>query len=480
MEAFIQKIRHLMENQNLVFMEESYSCGDQIRAVGVFADGVEKLIADGTEAAEFQGLREGGEEGIVICPMNHENRLVLNKKFPYTAPTAFGRACASIGCGDRLGIAAEGQIDAVKKTSVRPVLAQQSLRELQLTGRSYEDVLDAAAWAVFKTGYKDGYGADGDHLKTAAEVEEALKHGVSMITLDCSLVLNEIAEDEEQRRKIYQSYPEDYRKRLEADYLQGENLRGLFSQKTLEETVLIYQKAVELAEEVYALIKDAGKPIDLEISLDETAHTTSVAAHYFVARELDRSGVKINSMAPRFVGEFQKAVDYIGDTKEFRADLRAHCRIADHFGYKISLHSGSDKFSVFAILAEETGGRFHLKTSGTSWLEAVKVIAGTEPELYRDMHRTAVKGFRQASTYYVVHCDLKKVADLESVSDEHLPDYMIQNDARQLLHITYGAMLKEDEKLKSRIMDALTVHREEYRKAIEAHFSNHLKELGCL
>src|SRR5690606_12602301 len=106
--------------------------------------------------------------------------------FDYTKPRAFGTKIATIGLGDRLGLASPGHIKTIAGRNIRPILAQQSIRELNLTNRTYEDVLDAAAFAVFQEGYKDGWGADGDHLKTTADIEYALGLGFSMLTLDAS------------------------------------------------------------------------------------------------------------------------------------------------------------------------------------------------------------------------------------------------------------------------------------------------------
>ena len=89
-----------------------------------------------------------------ILELNHETAMYLRKNFPYTAPSRVLRLKKTIGTGDRLGVAGVGHIACVKDTDYAPVLAQQSIRELNLTGRSYEDVLDAATFAVFKSGYK--------------------------------------------------------------------------------------------------------------------------------------------------------------------------------------------------------------------------------------------------------------------------------------------------------------------------------------
>ena len=81
------------------------------------------------------------------------------------------------------------------------------------------------------------------------------------------------------------------------------------------------------------------------------------------------------SLAPRFVGTFEKGVDYIGDRTTFAQDIAVHAAIArSHGPYKLSLHSGSDKFSIYDICAEATHGLVHLKTAGTSYLEALRTI----------------------------------------------------------------------------------------------------------
>lgn len=483
MERYADKIRQILNDSHVEIVMESYAAIEGLRAVYARIDGKDRLIVDGCKAFQFDGVYEGGRMNRVkVCLMNHANRMILNKEFLYTAPTAFGREATTFGFGDRLGLAAPGQLAALKGTKVRPVLAQQSLRELSLTGRSYEDVIDAAAWAVFKTGYKDGYGADGDHLKTLEEVEVALAHGVSMVTLDCSLVLGDAPEEPGKRRAEYLALPQEYRERIEKEYLGADGPAGLdlrFTREGLERIVLVYKGAVNIAEDVQRVIKESGRKIDFEISLDETAYTTEAEAHYFVANEMQKAGVCVNSMAPKFVGEFHKAVDYIGDVDAFRKDIRTHCRIADSFGYKLSIHSGSDKFKVFQVIAQETEGWFHVKTSGTSWLEAVRVIAQTEPALYRDMHRVALDHFGEAKAYYVVHGKVENIKPLDETPDAELEKYLDADDSRQLLHITYGFMLRDDQKLRERIYAALEAHKEAYKEAVARHFQHHLRLLGA-
>ena len=147
------------------------------RAAMAKIGGERRLIVTGGGKL-FQALAgERGEAGgtaFKVCPLTHENRLALNEAFEYTKPRAIGTQTATIGLGDRLGLASPGHIKTVRGRNIRPILAQQSIRELNLTGRDYKQVLDAACFAVFQEGYKGGFGADGDHLKVESDIQMSL------------------------------------------------------------------------------------------------------------------------------------------------------------------------------------------------------------------------------------------------------------------------------------------------------------------
>jgi len=438
------------------------------------------LAVSGIMAADFDGEDEGPFR---VCETNHKNRLVLNRYFPWTAPRAFGANAATFGFGDRLGYANAAQVAVAARTQIKPVLAQQSLRELSLTGRKNSDVIDVAAWAVMREGYRGGYACDGDHLKTAEEIADALADGCSMITLDCSLVLHKCDGDECALNAVFDAYPADKKSRLTADYLENDDVKALglsFSKPLLASLEAVYRDAVKLAADVYFNhLRNAGREIDFELSLDETESTTTPEAHYYVARELLNMGVRVTNMAPRFVGEFQKAIDYMGDLDELDSSVAVHARIADYFGHKLSLHSASEKFSALPIIAKHSGGRYHIKTSGTSWLEVVECIAKNAPTLYRKMHAIALEHINEAKKFYVVHCDLGKVPPLESVPDDRLADYLDYGnpDSRQLMHITYGFIL-ENADLKAEILDFLDKNRKLYER--ETHNFDFKKILAAL
>jgi hypothetical protein len=367
-----------------------------------------------------------------------------------------------------------------------PVLAQQSVRELDLTGRDYEQVLDASTWAVFQEGYEQPWGADGDHLKSEDWVRTALGLGFTMITADVSDYIKKeyAAKSDDEISDAYEILEGSYRRRIEDTYLSmkvdldtGETIQ--FSREVLARTTLIYGQAIEHALRLYlAGVEAKGEgAFDFELSVDETETPTTPEAHLFVALEAKEMGMKIASLAPRFVGEFQKGIDYIGDLEEFERTFATHAAVAKKFGYRISVHSGSDKFSAFPAVGKLTRGRFHIKTAGTNWLEAVKVIAVKEPELYRKLHRAALERFGKATSYYHVTTNLNNVAPLAEVSDADLPGLFDNPDSRQLIHITYGELLR-DEDIGIEFFTALHKHIEEYWQALDVHIGRHLEILG--
>ena len=402
------------------------------------------LFASGEARRGFVGAAHKADAvSWVQAPLSGENAKALRDMFPFTSPAPVLKNDRTIGLGDRLGIATPGHIMALETYDAVPVLAQQSLREITLTGRSFSSVLDAASFGVFRAGYIKGFGADGDHLKTAAEVREALDLGYTMITLDCSEHIrdgvdtmsdSEIAQTTKLPRELEELY-------LDKSFVQ-DGVVGRMTIELLRRNYLKYGAAIDFARDIYnSLIAVYRGRVDFEISLDETVTPTRPDQHFFTARELTRSGVVIDTLAPRFPGEFQKGVDYIGDVAEFETDLKRHAAIARHFGYKLSVHSGSDKFSVYDAIGRGTLDRFHLKTAGTSWLVAMQLVAEKAPGLYRDIHRFALQNFDKAREYYHVTADLNKIPDIDTISDVELSELFSQSDARQMIHITYGLIL---------------------------------------
>lgn len=459
----------------------------------IHGDTEKKLVAIGREdcLAELDG-DEFKINGLDVkeCALTNKNCSVIRQLFEYTNPRPHKGQKITIGLGDRLGLASPGHIQTIADKDVFPVLAQQSIRELNLTGRTYEDVISAAAWAVFQEGYTKGYGADGDHLKTAEEVKMALDIGMTMITLDCSDHIDNAAASEtgDVLKKKYGQFPVDMREKWEKKYANKkaelEGFRCLITGEDVIQMACVYGKAIQHTLDIYHnLIAKCGRDIDFEMSIDETLTSTTPASHYFVASELIDAGVDVTSLAPRFCGEFQKGIDYRGDLEQFTQEFTTHVAIADHFGYKISVHSGSDKFMVFPIVGEKTGGNYHLKTAGTNWLEAIRVTAEHKPDLYRRMHAFALEHLEEAKKYYHISGNPENIPALDQLEDAALPDLLNKDDSRQLMHITYGLLLQAKDNngkplFKDELYAFLYQYEDEYAKALKKHIGRHLSTLG--
>lgn len=408
------------------------------------------IVTGGTAFCEFEGSEVNVSGQIVKkCPLSNHNSTIIRSIFSYANPTSVGDRAASIGLGDRLGLASPGHVKLIKDRDVFPVLAQQSIRELNLTERTYQDVLAAAVWAVFQEGYKDGFGADGDHLKSVDEVKMALDCGFTMITLDCSEYIDNDIESMESSEVslIYKRIGESEIEYWESGYLDktfklGRGISLDITRGDFIKVVLTYRKALGFAEKVNnEILKDLKNEVDFEISIDETLTATSVTAHYIIASEFRRRGIKIKNMAPRFCGEFQKGIDFKGSIDAFKKDFRIHCAIAKKFGYRISVHSGSDKFSIFPIVGEGTEGRFHIKTAGTNWLEAMRVIAIENPVLFRRMYNHTLRRLPNAKKFYHIFTEPDGIPDIDRFNDKELTSLLDIEESRQALHITYGYLL---------------------------------------
>jgi hypothetical protein len=224
-----------------------------------------------------------------------------------------------------------------------------------------------------------------------------------------------------------------------------------------------------------------GQPFDLEVSVDETDTPTTAAEHVFVASELRRLGVRWASLAPRFVGRFEKGVDYIGDLAAFEGDIRVHAAVARALGpYKISLHSGSDKFSLYETAAKHTRGRIHVKTAGTSYLEALRAVALASPRLFRSMYDFARERYDTDRESYHVSATLADAPDAAGLADADLPLLLEHFHARQILHVTFGSVLTASaadgsSRFAAGLLDILQAHPEVYEACLERHFIRHLR-----
>ncbi len=449
--------------------------------------GVEKHLILVSKQAQpgIEGTSQSVEHGltVTVAPTHAANAAALRALLPHLRPRRLGLQ-TSAGMGDRLGLATPGHIRATRGTGVAPILAQQSMRENARTGRTPQQVIDDAMWGVFQEGWLEGYGADADHLKTTEHIDQCVAAGYTFFTIDPGDHVDNSAHTDPVpvlASRIDAEFPwedlEITHEELHELYLDKtftvEGFQISFPPEVLVRAAMKYGRAIAHTVRMYRHLSSLTDNFELEVSVDETETVTSPAEHFFIASMLKRSGVKWVSLAPRYVGEFEKGVDYIGNMEAFENSLAQHAAIARHVGpYKLSIHSGSDKFSIYPAFARLTKGVVHLKTAGTSYLEALRVIARVKPELFREILALAIDRYPTDRATYHVSARLENVPDPSTVPDEYLDRYLGQFDARQVLHVTYGSAL---DAYGDAIIQTLREHEEAYYDVLEIHFRKHLQ-----
>jgi tagaturonate epimerase len=445
--------------------------------------------------AEFEGAQhESGGMPLLVAPLTARNAAALRRHLPWLAPRPLPPG-TSAGFGDRLGLATPGHARALRAVggTIAPVFAQQSIREMTRTGRSPQAVIDDATWGSFEAGWTDVQGADADHLKNAADITACAAAGFTMFTIDPGEHVDPRADTGSPAdiRAAWDALPWDrledsassMRARLAGRAFDIEGHRVTLDEGALKKAAVKYGRAVAHVTALYRHLRavKGDEPFDLEVSVDETDTPTAPAEHAFVASELHRLGVRWASLAPRFVGRFEKGVDYIGDLAAFEADIRVHAAIARAFGaYKISLHSGSDKFSIYGMAAAHTRGNIHLKTAGTSWLEALRAIAEVSPELFRSVYVFARERYDHDRASYHVSATVAQAPEPAHVPDAGLPGLLEDFHAREILHVTFGSVLtavRPDGRpiFADAIRANLESRPEVYAACLERHFERHLR-----
>ncbi len=418
------------------------------------------------------------------------------------SPTPLGLQ-ASFGFGDRIGLATPGHVAAARLAGggIAPIFAQQSIREMTRTGRSPETVMRDALEAVRAADWSGPMGADADHLKTPEDVDRTAAAGFTMFTIDPSADVDGGADtyDASALRTAYARHREAL---AWTEAYRGQTIRlspGLeltLDEPTVMRAAVKYGRAVNtavaLSRHIDRVQSAAGRPYEIELSVDETDEPTTLAEHYLIADRCLREGMRLVSLAPRFVGHLEKGVDYIGDLEAFARSLEGHCALAARLGpYKLSLHSGSDKISMYTLFARATAGRFHVKTAGTSYLEALRVAAIEAPELFRRLVVFARERYDTDKATYHVHATLDAVPPPESVREprdlerlylecwEEVPEGRgFTAPGRQIMHCTFGSVLTHPEHGPA-LVACLRQHAATYAEVLKDHFARHLRALSA-
>ncbi|HEV2294927.1 MAG TPA: tagaturonate epimerase family protein [Tepidisphaeraceae bacterium] len=423
----------------------------------------------------------------------------LGSPQPLGRPEPLGLS-PSFGFGDRLGLATPGHVASLRQGGgdIEPIFAQQSIREMTRTGRSATQVMQDALSGAAAAGFTGRQGADADHLKTPDDVDRTAEAGFVFFTIDPSDNVDGQADSYDANALAAKvkalgdeaKWVEAYKNR-KIDLPDGTKL--VIDDEAVARASVKYAKAVNqavaLARHIDAVMRKKGSPYEIELSVDETPQPTTLAEHFIVAERCLKEGMKLVSLAPRFIGDFEKGVDFKGDLDAFEKSCADHAAIARMLGpYKLSLHSGSDKLAIYPAFARATQGLFHVKTAGTSYLEALRAILRHDVKFFRRIVDFARNRYETDRATYHVSATLENTPPPSDLNDTQLEQRYLERwqdvrgnvgftePGRQILHTTFGSVLK-DEQLRGPFFQILREHPETYKEVLTDHFARHLKSL---
>ncbi len=390
----------------------------------------------------------------------------------------------SFGMGDRFARQAQAQLQTCLRAAAQGVeiipVWNKSNREHIIIGSEPGQSRAAADAAVKALGWKNPYFLDADHIRL--ETVDRFLPSSNFYTIDVADWIGKPAAPE-QVRHLLDRHPE-----LAAT--------GLDRAK-LEKIAQKYLAAVTEAGSIYRHIAKAKGPggFVTEVSMDETDAAQTPAELRVILAALSDQAIPLQTIAPKFTGRFNKGVDYVGDVaqfeKEFNEDLEVISFAIKEYGFpaslKLSVHSGSDKFSIYGAIRRalrRNGAGVHVKTAGTTWLEEIIGLAaanGDGLELAKEIYSQALEHFDELCAPYTAVLDIdrsrlptaKAVQRWDSAQfvsavrhDQKNPAY--NPHVRQLLHVGY----KIAAKMGARYLQAL----ERYESSVSANVTENLYE----
>ncbi len=409
----------------------------------------------------------------------------------------------SIGIGDRFAHQGIAQLRGIVKANqfglnISPVW-NKSNREHIYVHSHPADVRKEADAAVMALSFKGKYFVDADHINmgtVAPFVETA-----DFFTLDVASFIGKESKPEE-----IQSFVASCKKYMGQLMIPGIGHALVVSESLLEKIATKFLAATQQASEIYHFLKTSkgeGNFIT-EVSMDEVETPQTPIELLFILKMLADKGVPVQTIAPKFTGRFNKGVDYKGDTeqfaKEFEEDVLVLDFAAKEFGLpeeiKLSVHSGSDKFSIYPIMAQvikKHDKGLHVKTAGTTWLEEVigLALAGGEAlEMAKTIYANALEQKEQLCAPYadVIEIDATQLPSVKEVKDwssekfantlRHIPGHPDYNpNFRQLVHVAY----KVAADMGKSYTDLLEKHSDIIGGCVEENiYERHLKRLFSL
>jgi hypothetical protein len=407
----------------------------------------------------------------------------------------------SFGVGDRFGHEASAQLKsfqilAERGIQVTPVW-NKSNREHTFIGSEPDSVRAAAQIAVQELGWKGGWHVDADHIRL--ETVDRFLASSDFFTIDVADSIGKAAS-----AAMIDGFVSRHPELLGQVSIKGIDEPFKTSLADLESLARKYLLAVSDAGKIYRHIaekKGGDDKFIAEVSMDETDSPQTPPELLMILAALADEGVKVQTIAPKFTGRFNKGVDYVGDLKqfekEFSQDLAVIAYAVEKYdlpkNLKLSVHSGSDKFSLYSVIRKAlkaTGAGIHVKTAGTTWLEECIGLAeagGDGLSLVKEFYAYAFDHSDELCAPYasVIDIDRNKLPspvdfriwDGTEVAESirHVPGNPRFNaNIRQLLHVSFKLAAKAG----TRYTGLLKQHREIVAKNVtENIYERHLKPL---
>jgi hypothetical protein len=406
----------------------------------------------------------------------------------------------SFGVGDRFAHQAVAQLAAFERLAATGVIVapvwNKSNREHSFIGSEPASVRVAAAAAVAARRWPHPWFVDADHIRL--ETVDRFLDSSDFFTIDVADSIGAPASDADVAAFVARH----------GELVGGLHVPGCYEPIQLDADSLgaiarEYLLACRQAGEIYRhiLARRAGRPFVTEVSMDETDLPQTPPQLLVILALLADEGVPLETIAPKFTGRFNKGVDYVGDLaqfeREFADDIAVLAFAADRYGLprtvKLSVHSGSDKFSLYPVirrLLAATGAGVHLKTAGTTWLEELIGLAeagGDGLTLAKEIYAYALDHVDELCGPYATVIDIDR-ARLPTAAEvggwsgprlaaaiRHVPtDPAFNAHVRQLLHVSFKVAAKQG----TRYTDLLDANRDIVaRQVTENLFERHLRPL---
>lgn len=368
----------------------------------------------------------------------------------------------SFGLGDRFAHQGEAQLKAIQKALQKNVeiipVWNKSNREHKTINSGQESVRKEADQAVNSLGWKLPYFVDADHINLST-LAGFIDYS-DFFTIDVADYIDGPVSDSD-----IDNYLSNNSKFIGEILIPGISDPFNITRDFLIQVAEKFLPAIKEASKIYDHIKSIkGENFVPEVSMDEVNDPQSPEELLFILSGLAQYGVMVQTIAPKFTGRFNKGVDYVGDINTFKKEFEQDLLVIDYAisafslpdNLKLSVHSGSDKFSIYEPIRhnlQKYNKGIHIKTAGTTWLEEVAGLAlsgGQGLDLAKNIYKKALERFEELTAPYSTVIDIKKenLPKIEEISEWDNQQFTealrhdqlnsrYNSEFRQLLHVGY-------------------------------------------